>query len=216
MSLDKELLNHLARLLSTLDGETELGPRLVADARRLWRRVERFVQMGLVGPSVDAEAMELSCYALQLPIRQGRGVIAGKLGRTNLRDRCEQAAELLVNLLGEQIPESLLDRTTRLLHEAPQRAPMLDEARLLADALNLDDFGLIGLVNQIVQMALQGEGAAELADALEKREQYGYWQARLKDGFHFEPVRQIAQRRLEKARQFGAALSAELAEDQTQ
>ena len=58
---------------------------------------------------------------------------------------------------------------------------------------------MTGLVQYIVQLARQGEGVLQLTEGLEKREQYGYWDARLKDGFHFEPVRQIARRRLDTA-----------------
>jgi len=127
--------------------------------------------------------------------------------------RCEQAAELLVSLLGAEIEESLLDRTTRLLHEVPHRTPVIDEAKLMADALNLDDFGLIGLIIQAVQLALQGEGVADLAIAAEKREEYGYWEARIKDGFHFEPVRVIAIKRLATSRRVAKMLADELKED---
>ena len=42
----------------------------------------------------------------------------------------------------------------------------------------------------------------------------GYWDARLKDGFHFAAVRDIARRRLDHARQATALLKQELAEDQ--
>jgi hypothetical protein len=118
-----------------------------------------------------------------------------------------------VSQLGEDVDENLLDRTTRLLQELPQRAPMLDEARLLADAVNLDDFGLTGLVTQVIQLARQGEGVVQVADGCEKREQYGYWDARLRDGFHFEPVRAIARRRLDHARAACNMLREELSED---
>jgi hypothetical protein len=224
MPLEESLLKRLAKLLSTLEvvgkasaDDGVLGPRLVADARRLWDRLGRLLKLKLVHAAVDADALELACYALQLPIRQSRlaGIIGGKLGRTSLRDRCEQAAELLVSLLGDDIDEPLLDRATRVLHETPQRSPMLDEARLLADALNLDDFGLIGLLSQTIQLALHGEGAAELAVAWNKREQYGYWEVRVKEDFHFEPVRKMAQKRLEKARQVMDMLRSELEEDGT-
>ena len=175
---------------------------------------QRFVAMNLIGPDADRASMELACYALQLPGRQTGGMISGKLGRTSLRDRAEQAAELLVSLVGPDIDEKLLDHTTRLLHEITHRTPVIDEAKLLADALNLDDFGLTGLIVTTIQMSLQGEGITDLITACEKREQYGYWSARLKDGFHFEPVRAIARKRLETARQVVKMLADELAEDQ--
>jgi hypothetical protein len=214
MSLSSNIRRRLEQVLSTLDDDGTLGPRLRQDAVRLWHRAQRFVAMNLIGPDADAESMELACYALQLPARQAGGVISGKLGRTSLRDRCEQAAELLVSLVGSDIDEKLLDNTTRILHEITHRSPVIDEAKLLADALNLDDFGLTGLIVTTVQMALQGEGVSDLIAASEKREQYGYWSARLKDGFHFEPIRAIARRRLETARQVVKMLADELAEDQ--
>ncbi|MGH7214453.1 MAG: hypothetical protein ACREIT_06795, partial [Tepidisphaeraceae bacterium] len=190
------------------------GPRLVEDARRLWLRVGHFLYLRLVGPDSQLDALQLACHALQLPMRQSKALPIGRLGRTNLRERAEQAAELLVTLLGEDIDEELLDRTTRVIHELPQRSPMLDEAKLLADAVNLDDFGVSGIVLQTIQLATKGEGLAQVAEGLEKREQYGYWEARLKDGFHFEPIRQMARRRLESARGVAKLLLAEVREDQ--
>jgi hypothetical protein len=146
-----------------------------------------------------------------LPFRQSAA--AGKTGRATLRDRCEQSAELAVSLLGNKAEEKLLDRCAQILHETPRRAPVLDEARLLADAVNLDDFGLTGLMNQAIQMAMAGDGLLELAVAIDKREQYSYWEARLKDGFHFEPVRKLALQRLEEARKVVAHFKGELRED---
>lgn len=213
MSLQPDLRKRLEKVLSTLDDQGSLGPRLRGDAARLWRRISKWLSINLIGPGAEVDALELACYALQLPPRQGRGVMSGRLGRTNLRERCEQAAELLVSLMASDIEESLLDRTTRLLHEIPQRQPVLDEAKILADAINLEDFGVIGLVLQTVQLALQGEGVGDLAAAMEKREEYGYWEARLKDGFHFEQIRAIAMKRLASARKVAKILADELKED---
>ena len=58
-----------------------------------------------------------------------------------------------------------------------------------------------------------GEGPVQLAEGCEARELYNYWDARLKDGFHFEPVRQIAVRRLESTRTVCGLISGELRED---
>jgi hypothetical protein len=65
----------------------------------------------------------------------------------------------------------------------------------------------------MVPLTLQGGGVAQLVEALEKRDQYGYWDARLKESFHYEVTRNIAMKRLEQARQTAAVLAAELAED---
>lgn len=212
MSLDPKLKKHLAHALDVVDESSTRGPRLRDDAQRLWRRIERFIKMDLAADP-DRQALELACHALQLPMREVKP-LSGKLGRTNLKDRTEQAAELLISALSDHADEELLDRATRLLHEVPHRPPMLEDARLLADALNLEDFGVVGLLNQMIQLTRQGDGIEQLAEGSEKREQYGYWEARLKDGFHFEPIRQIAKRRLAKARQIAEMLAEELKDDQ--
>lgn len=213
MPLNAKLRHSLERTLSVVKEHEASGARLLDDANRLWLRVQKFIKMDLVGPDLQKDALELACYALQLPAREIKTMPVGRLGRTNVRERAEQSAELLVSLLGDDVDESLLDRTTRILHEIPQRTPPLDEAKLLADALDLEDFGVTGMVLQTVQLARQGEGLSQLIEGCEKREQYGYWDARLKDGFHFEPVRQIARRRLASARQLCKLLRAEADED---
>jgi hypothetical protein len=214
MSLDGKLRKRLERALAVVDDHGTAGSRLIDDAKRLWRRVQRFLRLNLIPNGADVDALEMACYALQLPFRQNKVPTVGKLGRTNVKERAEQAAEMLLGLLGEEADESLLDRATRLLHELPHRSPMLDEAKVLADAVNLDDFGVSGLVQQAIQLARQGDGLSQVAEGAEKREQYGYWNARLKDGFHFEPVRQMALRRLENARTAAKLLGEELADDE--
>ena len=213
LPLDAKLRQRLQKLLGVVDDHDTSGSRLTDDAARLWRRVKLFLAQGLINPDADLEATELACHALQLPMRQRKALPTGKLGRTSLKDRAEQAAELLVSQVGDMVDESLLDRTTRLLHEVPQRSPMLDEAKLLADALNLDDFGVTGLVQQTIHLSRQGDGLKQVAEGCEKREQYGYWDARLRDGFHFEPIRRIAKRRLEHTRQVCKLLAEETEED---
>lgn len=213
MSLEARLQKQLIAALECVDEQSTRGPRLVDDAQRLWQRVRRLVGMDLVAEP-DLPALEVACWALQFPMRQAKPPSSGKLGRTNLRERCEQSAELLVSTLGEQIEEELLDRAIRLLQEMPHRVPVMEDARLLADAINLEDFGVVGLLEQMIQLARQGDGVKQLAEGCEKREEYGYWEARLKDGFHFEPIRQIAKRRLARARQVATTLAEELKEDQ--
>jgi hypothetical protein len=214
MSVDAKLREHVEQALAVVDDHGTHGPRLLEDAERLWGRVQHFIGMHLVHEGIDSEALELACYAMQLPTRRRSKSATGKAAaKSTLRDRAEEAAELLVGIAGPDVDESLLDRATRILQEMPHRSPMLDEAKLLADAVNLEDFGVIGLVAQAVQLARNGDGVTQLMEGSNKREQYGYWDARLKDGFHFEAVRQIALRRLSSTRQICALLADELKQD---
>jgi hypothetical protein len=72
---------------------------------------------------------------------------------------------------------------------------------------------MTGVLLQAVHLSRLGSGVVQVADGLEKREQYGYWDVRLKEGFHFEAVRQMARRRLEHTRRAAALLREEMKED---
>jgi len=208
--VEAKLRQRLTRVLNVVDEFGTTGPRLVDDAQRLWRRVQALLALGLIPPDADGDALELACYALQLPMRSTENLPAGKLGRTNLRDRTEQSAELLVSAVGSEANEELIDRVTNILLALPHRVPEMEEAKLLADAINLDDFGVGGLINRAIQLGRQGFGTSQVGDANNKREEYGYWEARLKDGLHFEPVRRLARQRLEHMRQAAKLLNDEL------
>jgi hypothetical protein len=226
MPLDATLLRRIVRALSVLDERGTTGPRLVDDSLRLWRRVKKLLTMELVPSTADADALELACYALQLPFAYEKSNRGQLPVRTRLKDRAVQAIEALPRLFTDSsantaagisanisADESLLQRTINLLEQMPERIPKASDAKLLADAVNLDDFGVSGMIVQTIQLSRQGEGLTQLIDGAEKRELYGYWDARLKDGFHFEQSRRIAQTRLEHARAATKLLSQELMQE---
>jgi hypothetical protein len=208
--MDAKLREEIAKVVDELSPAASI--RLLDDADRLWTRIGRLIGRGLVDPQVDAEALELACLALQLPMIKSLSPQVARLGQMNLRDRAEQSIEIMISLLGSLLPEAVLDRASRLLHELPQKSPMLDEARLLADAVNLDDFGLSGLLLATLAQSRAGQGLAQVIEGFQKRRQYGYWEARLKEGFHFEPVCQMARQRLVEAYKFIDNLQKELGE----
>jgi hypothetical protein len=210
MSLDEAVKSRLEEVLRLPAGGGTPGPRLVDDAHRLWKTIQRFTQMGLSAGELDAEALELACFALHLPFAHRRGATASKLGRLNLRQRCQQGSELIINLLSGQAPQATFDRVVHILEQTPARSPTLTEAKLLADAINLEDFGILGLVGQIIQLSASGQGTIQLLESWDNRQSYGYWEARLKDSFHFGPVRDLAETRLHDARLVVRMLRAEL------
>jgi hypothetical protein len=212
MPLDGSLRRQLCQALG--GAARAATARGLDDANRLWHRVLTLLGLGLLTSDPDLDALELACFAFQLPAALNPAPPATRLGRTSLNDRAEQAAELLVSRFGESVDPNLLDRATRLLHETPQKTPMTEEARLLADAVNLDDFGVTGVALQAMQLAQQGLGATALRDALAKRDAYGYWDARLNDGFHFQQSRQLAKQRLEQTRLIARLLADELSADE--
>ena len=212
----------LERALGVADDFGARGNPLLDDARRLAARVHRFIRLGVIPVDTDTTPLDLACLALQLPLKAIRPGPTGRIVRPNLRERAEQAAEMVVGLLSGagdsrgkdgQEAENLLEQTTQLLFAMHQRNPESEAARLLADAINLEDFGVIGLLEQAITITRQGGGVAQVADGCEKREQYGYWEARLKDGFHFEQTRAMAKKRLDHTRRVASLLLGELRED---
>ncbi|MCS7034878.1 MAG: hypothetical protein NZ561_12925 [Phycisphaerae bacterium] len=208
MALDASIRKRIEGFLAAGGAE---GSRLSADGRRLWRHAQKWIRQHLITPT-SPEALELACLALQLPMKNLAALSVGRFGQVSLRDRAEAAIEILVGKLGDQIDGTLLDATTELLQEMFQRKPRSEEARLLADVVNLEDFGVSGIVQQAILVAARGQGIDELLEAAEKRDAYGYFEARLKDGFHFGPVRELARRRLARGRQVIELLKSELSE----
>jgi len=212
MAVPAEVTTRLERALTGMDEVGARGTRLLEDARRLCGRVHHLILGGALPAETDSAAMQLCCYALQLPLKSQRAS-AAKMARPNLKERAGQAAEMLVEVIGDMGFDTLVEAATQILSDVHHKRPLSDQARLLADALNLEDFGVSGVILQAILLARQGHGVSTVADGYEKREQYGYWEARLKDGFHFEASRQIARTRLESARKVGTLLVAELKQD---
>ncbi len=208
--MDEKRIAQLQQFLSR-DTAGRPSPRLAADARRLIDLLTSLVDQNFAPRIARIDVLHIACYALQLPMRRTDSLPVGQSGQLNLRQRAEQAAELLVSEAGTLFDEETLDRVTRILLDLPSRAPDSDDARLLADVVNLDDFGLTGLLASAVLLAMQGHGMTTLLEGAKKREQYGYWEARLRDGFHFPQIRAIAERRVAALRSALGEIDAERA-----
>lgn len=192
MPLDLMLRKRVAALLRN-DAEGVPTHRLADDAGRLFARVKLLIARGVVPAETALEPLELACHAMQLPARGA--------GRSGPRQQAAEAAELLTSLVGEMVEVVLLEETVRLIEDAAARVPETEPAKLLADAINLGDFSLDGLIAQAMLAGERRQGAAGFLAAYSKRDAYGYWDARLKDGFHFEAVRALAAERLARVQE---------------
>src|SRR5258706_7610667 len=120
------------RLLTVVEAGGVRGLRLIEEGKRLCKRVCQFAHMKLTDNSLDEDALELACFALQLPARNIKLLTPGKMGQVSLKDRCEQAAELLISTAGDDVEAGLLVRATTILPAVPHRNSKIDEARMLA------------------------------------------------------------------------------------
>jgi len=143
MPLEPKLKHRIERVLSTVDDHGSLGKRLSAMPAPL-------AAAGAVSADGAGGASKPISIRWTGLLRHAASAASGRRrrdrppGRTNLKDRCEQAAELLVSLLANDVEEKLLDRTTRLLMRCRNgRRPWMRRSSW-PTPVNLDDFGMTG------------------------------------------------------------------------
>ena len=133
-------------------------------------------------------------------------MVLADLTDEDLRDFSTQVVqEKLAGMLNAR----QMERVCSTIIESGNRETNLIEAMILSDARNLDDMGAVGIFNEARRYVVHGRGASEALTSWNRKIEYDYWAARLRESFRFEAVRKLAQRRLEVAQQFMQALDLE-------
>jgi|GEM_PF-397674 len=133
-------------------------------------------------------------------------MVLADLTDEDLRDFSAQIVqEKLVGLLDAQ----KVERVCGIIMESGNRHTRLIEAMILSDARNLDDMGAIGIFNEFRRYVFHGRGASDALSSWNRKVEYDYWSARLRESFRFEPVRKLAQIRLRTAEKFMKQLEIE-------
>jgi len=125
------------------------------------------------------------------------------------QDVKEYSAELAGDRLRSQLPARQLELVQETIRRAHDRTVDLAEAKILSDADSLDDIGALGVWRDLRRQVLEGRGVGDAVRAWQRREQYGYWRARLEEAFNLRTARRLAEARLAGARQFMEQLAAE-------
>lgn len=120
--------------------------------------------------------------------------------------RRELAASLLAERLMSCLSPGSLERACSAIREANTRGELIAEARVLSDADNLDEFGPLAFWQLVRQKAASGRGIEACVEFWHSQQEYHFWQARL-EWFHFEPVRKLAEQRLELLEHFVGLVS---------
>jgi hypothetical protein len=130
-------------------------------------------------------------------------------GDYNDTDRFAASTQIVTKQLAAVLNEARIDKVNKIITESTNRFTSMTEAMILSDARNLEDLGTIGLLHDLRRSILQGKSISELLDSWKCKIEYGYWQARIKESFRFDPVRQIAEQRLAAAAAFMDQLALE-------
>jgi len=176
-------------LLVKVDGQNEPARFAQDRAARVVRCIDRLAPV--VNPRVERVDL-VRIAALYACVAQ---CIAGP---TQIPDESayDDAAEMLADQLKDLLPADDLDGAIAILKHHRKRVPPSNEAKLLADALTMEEFGLIGLWNQARAFHSAGKSVEQLIKLFKAQQDYGYWEARLRDGFHFDASREAARQRL--------------------
>lgn len=180
----------------------------------LWEhsdRVARNVEWILNLPMVQAAAPDpASCVAAALYHDAGWAVrfAKGEVRREEILvcsisdTHRELGAELLERRLAKYLGPETRSRASEAIRALSDRRIGSIEGQVLADANNLDEFGLPSLWATIRRDALVGKGVQAMIDKWKRRKEYRFWEPRLNDSFRFQPVRTLAEERLEHFERF--------------
>jgi len=133
-------------------------------------------------------------------------MVLADLTDEDLRDFSTQVVhETLTDLLNPR----QMERVCSIMIESGDRETTLIEAMILSDARNLDDMGAIGIFNECRRYVVHGRGATDALTSWNRKVEYDYWSARLRESFRFESIRKLAEKRLQTAENFMRELAIE-------
>ena len=100
-----------------------------------------------------------------------------------------------------------LEVAVMALRECNDRYTKVPEARILSEAENLDEIGIMYVLRQFRQFQAEGVSLDQLVVNWSRHLEYRYWDARINDCLRWETTRHIARERLKSVEQFMLALA---------
>lgn len=201
---DREEIIAAAREL--LVGPSPLGREdtfLLDHALRTLRYVDVIVEFDEVRPlRIDRTCLEAAAMfhdaarvRLDRERRESPVYAAATMSTDEIRG---YSAELAGDALASLLSEKQIDHTQGIIRQYQNRTTSLPEARVLSDACNLDDVGVVGLWREVRRFAMEGRGIEDVLASWQRKLDYGYYAARLADTFRFDASRRWAEARLRR------------------
>ena len=124
-------------------------------------------------------------------------------------DLCNLSAKTASEKLTGILTETQINKISKIITESCNRFTDMAEAMILSDGRNLEDMGAAGLLHELRQHIMNGKSISEILESWKCKIQYGYWQARLKESFRYDAVRQMAEQRYNTMKHFMDQLAVE-------
>ncbi|MHC4131527.1 MAG: HD domain-containing protein [Planctomycetota bacterium] len=217
MMTELETIKELAKgVLVTSRDSMGLGRYLWDRTQRLGRNVEHICDL-----SESAQtSFEVDRFCLLSATYFSETGFAGLLGKKNaptsypffksssdgILEFCRETVNSKLSLI---LSKGQIIKIKKIISESWNRTTRMTEAMILSDARNLEDMGAVGIFHELRRFMSQGKNITEVLLHWRKQIDYRYWQARLKDSFRFESVRNLAEQRLVRAEQFMNQLQVE-------
>jgi len=120
------------------------------------------------------------------------------LTRNQGEDHYERGIAYLKRRMQSDTEPDTLQRAADAIHALGKKDHESVEARILADAVALDQFGVVSLWQAIRRGLEEGTGVQSVLDRWRRRNEFRYWDVVMKENIYFPEVREIARRRLER------------------
>ncbi len=108
----------------------------------------------------------------------------------------ELGAVLLQENLASILPAKAVRSAADAVRECNRRNTEMLEARVLSEAENLDEVGLLYFLRLFRQYQFEGRPLGDLVQSWQRQQEYQYWEMRVNDGFRFETTKSLARERL--------------------
>lgn len=182
-------------------------------ALRVWRMAERLMKVPqIVGDSKAVDGAALRAAVLYHDAGWTSQCREGNLDRLDLLNKPtsdlqrELAAGWMKDRLSDLMPARSLSVAHDILLQCGRRDTEMLEAKILSDTENLDDIGPLAIWQTVRRLSNEGKNVTAALETWQRQREYRFWEARIKDCFHFEMTRRLARYRFSMLERFYEAI----------
>jgi hypothetical protein len=184
-------------------------------AERVYHAAQRLRETEDYGRiDLSLQALAAACWfslaGWAVEVRAGKTPASEVLARPTTAAQRAQAAAVLEAEAGKCLTNEASASAAAVIRACDDRHTSLPAARLLSDAENLCMIGVAEWLRGFRQDQAEGRPLAQLVRRWRRQKEYQYWDVRLRDAFHGDTARQLAQERLAAVDQIVELLAAEL------
>lgn len=210
--MKKERLESIVRKLVAGDDTGEnSNPWIWNYTQRVCRNTDAICRYpSLADAQIDRDALTAAALFHAVGLAEHAAEKELSSGLVLVKPLTDVQRELSANALHQHGRAELSAAALRIAGDSIRRYHLADtdqiEARILCDAINLDEVGVLYLVRQLRLYQVEKRPVDKLVEAWQRQREYDFWGMRIEEGFRFAESREIAQTRVAAADHFITAL----------